>query len=53
MTDTTDLLQDSGETAPASQKPGDAPAAPRARRRATSAGGGLAALLLPELQTLA
>ena len=47
MTDTTDLL-------PASDAPAqDAPAAaPRARRRATS-GGGLASLVLPELQSLA
>ena len=47
MTDTTDLL-------PASDAPAqDAPAAaPRTRRRATS-GGGLASLVLPELQSLA
>ncbi|CAN5173520.1 hypothetical protein BH24ACT10_BH24ACT10_04150 [soil metagenome] len=47
MTDTTDLLQD-GAAAPAAQ---DAPAAPRTRRRATS--GGLAAMVLPELQAMA
>ena len=58
MTDTTDLLQD-GATAPDGQ---DAPtttdgstaagsAAPRTRRRATS--GGLASLVLPELQAMA
>jgi len=48
LTDTTDLQQD-GATAPAAQ---DAPpAAPRTRRRATS--GGLAAMVLPELQAMA
>ncbi len=53
MTDTTDLLQDSGDAAAAPQDSGDLPAAPRTRRRATSTGGGLAALVLPELKTLA
>ncbi len=49
MTDTTDLLQDAGPAAAPSQ---DAPAAaPRTRRRATT--GGLAAMVLPELQALA
>ncbi|MCW2616283.1 MAG: transcription termination factor Rho, partial [Frankiales bacterium] len=53
MTDTTDLLQD-GATAPTGQDApaGGAPAAaPRTRRRATS--GGLAAMVLPELQAMA
>ncbi len=54
MTDTTDLLEGAAEL-PSGQ---DAPAAPRTRRRATSgtattAGGGLAALLLPQLKDLA
>ncbi|MCU1590377.1 MAG: transcription termination factor Rho, partial [Frankiales bacterium] len=47
MTDTTDLLPASGGNAPTEQ---DTPA-PRTRRRATS--GGLAAMVLPELQAMA
>jgi transcription termination factor Rho len=47
LTDTTDLLPASGADSPTEQ---DTPA-PRARRRATS--GGLAAMVLPELQALA
>jgi len=50
LTDTTDLLADGGTTAASAEQ--DSPAAPRARRRATS-GTGLAALVLPELQALA
>jgi len=52
LTDTTDLLQD-GAVAPASPETQDAAAAvaPRTRRRATS--GGLAAMVLPELQAMA
>ncbi|MDQ3611536.1 MAG: Rho termination factor N-terminal domain-containing protein, partial [Actinomycetota bacterium] len=52
MTDTTDLLQE-GAVAPASPETQDAAAAaaPRTRRRATS--GGLAAMVLPELQAMA
>ncbi len=46
MTDTIDLQEQPATTA-------DAPEAPKARRRATSGGGGLASLLLPELQRLA
>ncbi|MCU1673171.1 MAG: transcription termination factor Rho, partial [Frankiales bacterium] len=54
MTDTTDLLPASGNddgfaAAPAEQAP--QAAAPRVRRRATS--GGLAAMVLPELQAMA
>ena len=48
MTDTTDLL--AAPDAPEQDAP--AAAAPKARRRATS-GGGLASLVLPELQSLA
>ncbi|MCU1588111.1 MAG: transcription termination factor Rho, partial [Frankiales bacterium] len=44
MTDTTDVLD-----APAQ----DSPAEPKVRRRATSGGGGLSALVLPQLQSLA
>ena len=53
MTDTTDLLQDgAGESSPTQDDAPAAPAAaPRTRRRATS--GGLAAMVLPELQALA
>ena len=52
MTDTTDLLQAPGDSAGPSGQ--DSPAAaPRGRRRATSSGGGLASLVLPELQSLA
>jgi transcription termination factor Rho len=56
LTDTTDLLQGSGDAggaAPAGQAPAadDAAATPRVRRRATS--GGLPAMVLPELQALA
>ncbi|MBC7372774.1 MAG: transcription termination factor Rho [Frankiales bacterium] len=61
MTDTTDLLVDGASaplgqdapttTAPAVAPGSVAPAAPRTRRRATS--GGLAAMVLPELQALA
>jgi transcription termination factor Rho len=53
LTDTTDLLQD-GASTPAAQADSTPPAAgpaPRTRRRATS--GGLAAMVLPELQALA
>ncbi|MBC7639691.1 MAG: Rho termination factor N-terminal domain-containing protein, partial [Rhodoferax sp.] len=54
MTDTTDLLE-AGASAPAGQDDatttGTPAAAPRTRRRATS--GGLAALVLPELQAMA
>jgi len=51
LTDTTDLLQATGDSAGPSGQ--DTPAAaPRVRRRATS-GGGLASLVLPELQSLA
>jgi transcription termination factor Rho len=46
LTDSTDLLSESAA-------PQDAPAAPRTRRRATSPGGGLASMVLPELQALA
>jgi len=52
LTDTTDLLQAPGDSAGPSGQ--DSPAAaPRGRRRATSSGGGLASLVLPELQSLA
>jgi transcription termination factor Rho len=57
LTDTTDLLPASGDNDAASTEQ-DTPA-PRVRRRATSggtpkaAGGGLAAMVLPELQALA
>jgi len=51
LTDTTDLFQATGDSAGPSGQ--DTPAAaPRVRRRATS-GGGLASLVLPELQSLA
>ena len=50
MTDTTDLLENAEQDAPA---PGtDAQSAPKTRRRATS-GGGLSSLVLAELQSLA
>ena len=52
MTDTTDLQQDGAPDVPAAQATSaEAPAAPRTRRRATS--GGLAAMVLPELQAMA
>jgi transcription termination factor Rho len=60
LTDTTDLLPASGSASSGAPTEQDTPA-PRARRRATSggstsgasAGGGLAAMVLPELQALA
>ena len=48
MTDTTDLQQDGADAPSAQDAP---PAAPRTRRRAPS--GGLAAMVLPELQAMA
>ncbi len=52
MTDTTNLLPESGAAAATEQgTPVAPPAAPRTRRRATS--GGLAAMVLPELQAMA
>jgi transcription termination factor Rho len=50
LTDTIDLQESQPEADAAAEAPA---ATPKTRRRATSGGGGLASLLLPELQSLA